>query len=56
MWPIAESLIKRNGPKTPITILGPLGIIYRPKEKDNATAERIENQFTCHDPCEGNLE
>jgi hypothetical protein len=28
LWPIAKSLMKRDGPKAPITIHGPLGITY----------------------------
>jgi hypothetical protein len=30
IWPIAKSLMKRNGPKEPIAIHGPLGLTFIP--------------------------
>jgi hypothetical protein len=56
MWPIAKSLMKRDGPKAPTAVHGPLGITYHPKEKGNAIAECLENQFTSHDLCDENHE
>jgi hypothetical protein len=56
MWSSAKSLIKKNAPKTPTAVHGPLGIIYLLKEKGNAIADCLENQFTSHDLCDENLE
>jgi hypothetical protein len=56
MWPSAKSLIKRKRPKTPTAVLGPLGIIYRQKEKGNAVADCLDNQFTSYDLCDENHE
>jgi hypothetical protein len=33
VWRIAKSLMKRDGPKEPAAIHGPLGITYHPNEK-----------------------
>jgi hypothetical protein len=41
LWHIAESLVKRDGPKTPV--LGPLGIPYHPNEKANGIADFFYN-------------
>jgi hypothetical protein len=35
MWPIAKSLMKRDGPKAPTAVHGPLGVTYHPKERAN---------------------
>jgi hypothetical protein len=56
LWPIAKSLMKRDGPKAPIALHGPLGIQYHPNEKANAIADCLENQFTFHDLCGENHE
>jgi hypothetical protein len=48
LWPIAKSLMKRDGPKASTAIHGPLGIKYQPSEKVNVIADYLENQFTSH--------
>jgi hypothetical protein len=45
LWPIAKSLMKRDGPKAPTVVHGPLGITYHPNEKTNMIADCSENQF-----------
>jgi hypothetical protein len=50
--PIAKSLMKRDGPKAPAAVHGPLGIIYHLNEKANVIADCSENQFTSHDLCD----
>jgi hypothetical protein len=54
LWPIAKSLLRRDGPKLPTAIHGPLGITYQPNEKTNVIADCLENQFTSHDLCDEN--
>jgi hypothetical protein len=49
IWPIANSLLKRNGPKAPAVIHGPSALEFLPPEKANATADCLENLFTTHD-------
>jgi hypothetical protein len=49
IWPIAKYLIKRDGPKSPTAIQGPLGLKYHLVEKANEIADCLENQFTPHD-------
>jgi hypothetical protein len=49
LWPIAKSLIKRDGPKAPTAVHGPLGI-----ERANVITDCSENQFTSHDLCDEN--
>jgi hypothetical protein len=56
IWPIAKSLLKRDGPRTPNAIHGPYGLKFNPSEKANATADCLENQFTHHDLCDENHE
>jgi hypothetical protein len=56
VWPIEKSLMKRDGPKEPAAIHGPLGITYHPNEKANMIADCLENQFTSHDLCDENHE
>jgi hypothetical protein len=53
IWPIAKSLLKRDGPRAPTAIHGPLGITFLPLDKANAIADCFENQFT---PRDGNHE
>jgi hypothetical protein len=48
--------MKRNGPRAPTAIHGPLGITYQPEEKANVIADYLENQFTSHDLCDENHE
>jgi hypothetical protein len=37
-WPIAKSLLKRDGPRASTDIYGASGLKYLPSEKANATA------------------
>jgi hypothetical protein len=46
---IPKSLMKRDGPKAPTALHGPLGIIYHPNEEASVIADCSENQFTYHD-------
>jgi hypothetical protein len=56
LWPIANSLIKGDGPRVPTAIRSALCITYYPNEKTNATANCVENQFTSVDLCDENHE
>jgi hypothetical protein len=56
MWPIAETLIKRDGSTTPTAVHGFLRIVCHQNEKANATADCLENQFTSHDLYDENYE
>jgi hypothetical protein len=38
LWPIAKSLMKRDGPKAPVAVHGRLGITYHPNEKAEVIA------------------
>jgi hypothetical protein len=55
VWPISKSLMKRDGPKAPTAVHGPLGITYQPNEKANVIADCLEFQFTSHDLCDENI-
>jgi hypothetical protein len=55
-WPVTEWLMKRDGPKAPTTVHGPLGITYHPNEKANVITVCFENQFTFREVCDGNHE
>jgi hypothetical protein len=46
VWPIAKSLLKKNGPKAQTPVHGPLGITYHPNEKANVIVDCLENRFT----------
>jgi hypothetical protein len=48
--------MKRDEPKTPTAVYGPLGLTYHPNKKANATADSLENQFISHDLCDENHE
>jgi hypothetical protein len=48
--------MKRDGPKAPTAVHGPLGIMYHPNEKSSAIADCLENQFASHDLCDENHE
>jgi hypothetical protein len=52
IWPIAKSLAKSGGPKTPSEIHGPLGPIFYPIDKANIIADCLENQFRARDLCD----
>jgi hypothetical protein len=56
IWPIAKSLLKRDGPRAPIAIHGASGLKFHPTRKANATADFLEIQFTPHDLCDENHE
>jgi hypothetical protein len=56
IWPIAKSLLKRDGPRAPTAIHGASNLKFLPSEKANAIADCLENQFTPHDLCEENHE
>jgi hypothetical protein len=56
IWPIAKSLMKRDGPRAPTAIHGLLGLKFHPLEKANATADCLENLFTPNDLCGENHE
>jgi hypothetical protein len=40
---------KKDGPKTPTALHGPLGKTYHQNEKANMIADCLENHFTSHD-------
>jgi hypothetical protein len=44
LWPIAKSLMKRDSPKAPTTVHGPLGISL--KQEANAISDCLEKHFT----------
>jgi hypothetical protein len=48
-WSIAESLVKRDGPKATTAIHGPSRLKFGTL---NAVADCLENQFTLHDVCD----
>jgi hypothetical protein len=56
LWPIAKSLLKRNGPKAPTAFHGSSGLKFQPLEKANAIADYLENLFAPHDLCDENHE
>jgi hypothetical protein len=56
VWPIAETLANRDGPRAPTTIHGPLGLKFHLQDKANDIADCLENQFTSNDLCDENHE
>jgi hypothetical protein len=48
--------MKRDGPKAPTAVHGPLGITYHPIEKANMNTDYLENQFRSRDLCDENHE
>ncbi|PNF35683.1 hypothetical protein B7P43_G17443 [Cryptotermes secundus] len=56
IWPIAKSLLKRDGPRAPTAIHGSSGLKFHPSEKANEIADCLEIQFTPHDLCDENHE
>jgi hypothetical protein len=56
IWPIAKSLLKRNGSRTLTAIHGASGLKFHPSEKANAIVEYLEIQFTPPDLCDENNE
>jgi hypothetical protein len=49
IWPIAKSLLKRDGPRAPTVIHGDSGLKFHPSEKANAIVDCLEIQFTPRD-------
>jgi hypothetical protein len=56
LWPIAKSLLKRDGPKAPTAIHGSSGLKFHPLEKANAIADYLETLVTPYDVCDENHE
>jgi hypothetical protein len=56
LWPVTKSLTKKDGPKAPTVVRGPLGITYYSNEEASSIADYLENQFTSHDLCDENHE
>jgi hypothetical protein len=56
IWPIAKSLLKRDGPRAHTATHVPLGRKFLLLEKAIAIADCLENQFTPHDSCDENHE
>jgi hypothetical protein len=54
IWPIAKSLLKKNGTRAPIAIHGASGLKFHPPEKANAIADGLETQFPPHHMCDQN--
>jgi hypothetical protein len=48
IWPIAKSLLKRDGPRAPTAFHGLSGLKFHPSKKANAIVDCWENQFTNH--------
>jgi hypothetical protein len=55
-WPIAKSLLKRDGPRAPTAIHGASGLKFHSSDKANAIADCLETQFAHHDLCDENHE
>jgi hypothetical protein len=51
MWPLVKSFTKRDGPKAPSAIYGPLGPIFCSVDKVNIIADCLEKEFMLHDLC-----
>jgi hypothetical protein len=56
IWPIAKSLLTREGPRAPTAIHGASGLKFLPSEKANAIADCLEIQFKPHEQCDENHE
>jgi hypothetical protein len=56
IWSIANSPLRRDGPRAPTAIHGSSGLKLLPLEKANAIAYCLENQFTPHELCDENHE
>jgi hypothetical protein len=56
IWPIAKSLINRDGTRAPTAIHGTLGLKVHSMDKANTIADCIENHFTPHDLSDENNE
>jgi hypothetical protein len=51
IWPIAKSILTRDGPRAPTATHGASGLKSLPSEKANAIADCLEIQFTPHELC-----
>jgi hypothetical protein len=56
IWPIAKSLLNRDGPWAPTAIHRISGLKFYSPDKANAFADCVEIQFTQHDLCDENHE
>jgi hypothetical protein len=56
IWPIAKSLLKRDGPRALTAIHGTSGLKFLPAEKANAIADFLEIQYTTHELYDENHE
>jgi hypothetical protein len=56
IWPIAKSLLRRDGPRARTAIHGASGLKFIPLEKAIAIADCLEIQFTPHELCDENHE
>jgi hypothetical protein len=52
VWPIAKSLLRRDGSKAPTAVHGPSGLKFYPKDKANTIADCLEKRFTSHELCD----
>jgi hypothetical protein len=53
-WPIAKSLLRRDGPKASSAIHGPSGLKFYPIDKANPIVDCLENQFKPPQLCDEN--
>jgi hypothetical protein len=51
-WLVAKLLTKRDAPKAPYAIDGPLGPVFYSIDETIAVAHCLENQVTEHDLCD----
>jgi hypothetical protein len=49
IWPIAKSVLTRDGPRAPTAIHGASGLKFLPSEEANAIADSLEIKFTPHE-------
>jgi hypothetical protein len=56
IWPIAKTLLTRDGPRAPTAIHGASGFKFLLSEKANAIADCLEIQFAPHELCDENHE
>jgi hypothetical protein len=56
IWPIAKSLLMRDGTRVPAAMHGASGLKFYLFEKASAIADCLEIQFTPHDLCDDNHE
>jgi hypothetical protein len=55
IWPIAKCPMKGEGQKIKTDIHSPSGLKYHTLEKTNKITGCLENQFTHHDSCDGDM-